>query len=89
MSLSDELNLGPKSSAMLSQAGIHSLRDLQASGAVAAFLAVRDCGQQPSLNLLWALHGALTHQKWNKLSASEKQQLRKQLCAAERDRDNP
>jgi len=53
-------NLGPASFAMLEAAGVKSEGQLRTMGAVAAFVAVKNAGQEPSLNLLWALKGALT-----------------------------
>lgn len=56
--------LGPKSRAMLAAAGLHHRTDLERAGAVKAFLLVQATGQRPSLNLLWALEGALTGLDW-------------------------
>ena len=75
MSLADELNLGPKSAEMLSAVGIHSLEDLRDLGSVNAYLFIKQSGSRPSLNLLWAMHGALTGQRWNMLSDCDKQTL--------------
>ena len=60
-------NLGPKSAAWLVAAGIRSRADLARLGAVRAYLKVK--AQQPnaSLNLLWALAGALERCRWNAL----------------------
>lgn len=53
-------NLGPRSREMLAKAGIVSEAQLRTLGAVAAYVAVKRAGGKPSLNLLWALEGALT-----------------------------
>ena len=53
-------NLGPASLRMLAAAGISSDADLRALGSVAAYLAVKRTEANASLNLLWALEGALT-----------------------------
>lgn len=53
-------NLDPKSSEMLALAGIESVEQLRQFGAVAAYLKVKGRSGKASLNLLWALEGALT-----------------------------
>ena len=72
-------NLGPASAEMLEHAGILSTRQLQQLGAVHAFLAVKQSGQRPSLNLLWALEGALKDCHWNAISPVDKRRLRLDL----------
>jgi DNA transformation protein len=57
-------NLGPKSQAMLAKAGIMTLEDLRRLRAVAAYAKVKATGVNASLNLLWALEGALSGQPW-------------------------
>jgi DNA transformation protein and related proteins len=57
--------LGPKSQAMLAAAGITSVAQLRALGAVQAYLRVRQAGgSNASLNLLWGLEAALTGEDW-------------------------
>ena len=58
--LTDLPNLGPKSQQMLQLAGIQSVQDLRRLGAVRAYLQVQACGAPASLNLLWALEGAIS-----------------------------
>mgnify|MGYP003704759439 CR=1 FL=1 len=62
--VSDLPNLGPKSQEMLAHAGISSIAQLRACGAVAACVAVKRSGGNASLNLLWALEGAITGMHW-------------------------
>ena len=57
-------NLGFASLAMLEAAGIHSVEQLHALGAIGAFAKVRQSNPNASLNLLWALEGALTDRNW-------------------------
>jgi DNA transformation protein and related proteins len=57
-------NLGPKSRAILAGVGIYGLADLQRLGAVSAYLQAKRSGANVSLNLLWALEGALTNTAW-------------------------
>ena len=56
--------LGPKSWKMLAKAGITTADQLRTAGSVAAFAATRRADAGVSLNLLWAIEGALTGQSW-------------------------
>lgn len=69
-------NLGPRSAAWLGQVGIKSRADLERFGSIGAFLAVRDSGQRTTLNLLYALEGALLDEPWQDLPGPLKQRLR-------------
>lgn len=60
MILSELPNLGPKSQQLLRSAGIGSVEQLRALGSVRAYAHVKRAGARPSLNLLWALEGALS-----------------------------
>ena len=60
-------NLGPASAASLRAAGIESCETLARLGAVAAFAQVRQVAPRASLNLLWALEGALTGLPWREV----------------------
>jgi len=55
----DLRNLGVKSERMLAEIGIYTADELRRQGAVRAFAELKRAGQAPSLNLLWALAGAL------------------------------
>ena len=77
--ISDLPNLGVKSAEMLARAGITSRSDLEQLGAVRAYLAVKQSGAKPSLNLLWAIAGALSDTHWSRLSETQKQRLKKEL----------
>jgi DNA transformation protein and related proteins len=68
-------NLGPASARMLQAAGIANAARLRSMGAVAAYRAVQRCGAAPSLNLLWALEGALTDRDWKTVSREERTAL--------------
>ncbi len=56
--------LGPKSQAMLARAGITTVSQLRHLGSVRAYARVKSTGANASLNLLWALEGALTGLPW-------------------------
>lgn len=68
-------NLGPASAAMLQAAGITTLEQLRTLGSVAAYEQVRRSGARVSLNLLWALEGALTAQPWQTVAREHRTSL--------------
>ena len=74
-SLADLHNLGPKSQQMLVAAGIHNLTQLRALGSVAAFDRVKRSRSTASLNLLWALEGALTGEPWQTVAREHRTSL--------------
>jgi DNA transformation protein and related proteins len=73
-------NVGPKSAAWLRQVGVRTQDDLVRLGAVEAFMKVKRAGFKPSLNLLYALEGALADCHWADLPDERKAAL---LAAAE------
>jgi DNA transformation protein len=73
-------NVGPKSAAWLRQVGVRTQEDLVRLGAVEAFMKVKRAGFRPSLNLLYALEGALADCHWADLPDERKAAL---LSAAE------
>jgi len=58
------LAIGGKSAAWLRQVGIRTWDDVQAIGALEAFMRVKRAGFRPSLNLLYALEGVLVGCHW-------------------------
>jgi hypothetical protein len=60
-------NLGPKSAAWLRQVGLRTRADLEAAGTVDAFMRVKRAGFKPSMNLLYALEGALLDCHWQEV----------------------
>lgn len=66
--LSELPNLGARSQAMLAQAGILSVAELRRLGSVAAYAQVRRSGVHASLNLLWAIEGALSAMHWQEVA---------------------
>jgi DNA transformation protein len=73
-------NLGPVSAGWLVAAGIRSAAELRALGAVAAYhrVATHRSGDA-SLNLLYALEGALRGVRWDLLPAADRAALRAAL----------
>ena len=76
-------NVGPKSAAWLRQVGVRTTEDLVRIGPVEAFLKVKRAGFRPSLNLLYAMAGAMADCHWADLSEERKQELLASLGAAE------
>lgn len=73
-------NVGPKSAAWLRQVGVRTQQDLESLGAVGAFVKVKRAGFRPSLNLLYALEGALLGCHWQQVPEERRAEL---LQAAE------
>lgn len=82
-------NLGPASQHMLAQAGIHTEIQLRNLGAAAVFVAVKRAACKPSLNLLWALEGAIHDRDWKDIAKAERLSLLTQVEALERSPNLP
>jgi DNA transformation protein len=67
--------LGSVSQRWLADAGIRTRADLERSGSVAAFRKVAAAGHAPSVNLLYALEGALLGLRPDRLSAEIRKNL--------------
>ena len=72
-------NIGKNSQEMLAAAGIDTEDQLRAKGSAAAFVAVRHAGFTPTLNLLWAIEGALTNRDWKEVAKNERLSLLAQV----------
>ena len=68
-------NLGPKSSAWLRQVGLRTRADLDAIGAVEAFMRVKRAGFKPTLNLLYSIEGALRDCHWQEITDVRRSEL--------------
>jgi DNA transformation protein and related proteins len=68
-------NIGPKSAAWLRQVGLRTREDLEAAGPVDAFMRVKRAGFKPSLNMLYALEGALQDCHWQDVPAERRTEL--------------
>lgn len=68
-------NIGPKSAAWLRQVGLRTRDDLEAIGAVESFMRVKRAGFKPSLNLLYALEGALLDCHWQQVPDERRGEL--------------
>ena len=69
-------NLGPASVKWLNAIGVRSRRDLEKLGAVDAYAILKASGYNASLNLVYAIEGALTGHDWNRLPVRRKAQLK-------------
>ncbi|HEX9301764.1 MAG TPA: helix-hairpin-helix domain-containing protein [Casimicrobiaceae bacterium] len=72
-------NIGPVSKRMLAAAGITSIETLRRLGAIEAYRRVRSHDPRASLNLLWALEGALTGRPWEDVARNDRLSLLLQL----------
>ena len=73
-------NIGPKSAEWLESVGIRTREDLSKLGAVEAYRRVK--AAQPdrvSLNMLYALQGALLDIHWNHIAQEMRDELKRQL----------
>lgn len=68
-------NLGPRSRQMLAAAGITCSETLRELGAVAAYARVKRVDAGASLNLLWALEGALSGEHWREVARQHRTRL--------------
>ena len=68
-------NIGPKSAAWLRQVGLRTRDDLAAVGTVEAFMRVKRAGFKPTLNLLYAIEGALQDCHWQEISDERRSEL--------------
>ncbi|MDD2700929.1 MAG: TfoX/Sxy family protein [Sideroxydans sp.] len=77
--IADLPNFGPKSQQMLEQAGIKTIEQLRELGSVPAYLQVKQHSGNASLNLLWAMEGALTGRHWQEVAKHDRLSLLMQL----------
>ena len=68
-------NIGPKGMAWLRQTGVRTLEDLRGVGALSAYVRVRRAGFKPSLNLLYALEGAILDCHWQSIPDTRRAEL--------------
>jgi DNA transformation protein len=74
-SISDLPNLGPKSQQILALVGITNIAQLRKVGSVAAYARAKKASPNVSLNLLWALEGALTGLHWQEVAREHRTSL--------------
>ena len=71
--------LGPQSEKMLGVIRVQTKSDLEQIGPVRAFLRLRQQGAKPSLNLLYAMSGALEGRSWLEIARSRRVDLALEL----------
>jgi DNA transformation protein len=69
---------------MLQAAGISTFDELCRLGAINAYLIVKQSGANASLNLLWALEGAITGLHWQEVAREHRTSLLMALDDAQR-----
>lgn len=84
MDIADLPNFGPKSQQMLAQADIRTLEQLRELGAVRAYVQVKRSGACSSLNLLWAMEGALSGRHWQEVAKHDRLRLLLELETVEK-----
>ena len=78
------LNLGPKSSGWLADAGIHTRAQLEKMGPIEACRRIRAAGHPVNVVMAYALEGGLSGTHWNKLPAETKTWLRAEFARMRR-----
>jgi DNA transformation protein len=68
-------NLGPRSAEALAAAGISSFDALKRLGSVAAYAKVKHAEPRVTLNLLWALEGAISGLPWQVVAKEHRTSL--------------
>jgi DNA transformation protein and related proteins len=69
-------NLGSKSERWLNEIGVCSKEDLEKPGSIEAYRLLKQKGYPVSLNLVWAIEGALTDTDWRDLPSDLKAELK-------------
>jgi DNA transformation protein and related proteins len=68
-------NLGPKSAQALVAAGVTSFAQVQRLGSVATYAKVKQVNPRVTLNLLWALEGAVSGLPWQVVAKEHRTSL--------------
>lgn len=77
--LSELRNLGPASAGWLTAVGIRSRRDLSELGSVAVYQLLKAHGYRVTLNLVYAIEGALRDIEWKRLPTPVKARLKAEV----------
>ena len=79
-SLTSLKNIGPKSARWLQAVGIHTAENLDEIGVVEAYRRVKDAFPgQVSLNMLWALQGAVLNIPYTEIPEGLKEKLKAEV----------
>lgn len=74
-------NLGPQSARWLGAVGVHTEAELRELGAVNAYRLLVLHGYRPSMNLVYAIEGALRGEHWARLAPGVRERLRAEVAA--------
>ena len=77
--LSSLRNLGGRSERWLNEIGIFTRADLERLGSVEIFRLLKQQGYPVSLNLVWAIEGALADQDWREIPSELKREIQRSL----------
>jgi len=77
--LSKLRNIGKVSETWLNEVGIYTWVDLEKTGAIEAYRLVRVRGHNASLNLVYAVQGAIMDLHWTDLPFELKEQLKREV----------
>ena len=72
-------NIGKVSRTWLRAIELHTLDDLKRSGSVAAYRMIKSMQPKATLNLLWALEGAILDIDWREIPDRRKRELLSRL----------
>jgi DNA transformation protein len=81
-------NLGPKSAQALVASGISSFTEVQRLGSVATYARIKQSDPRVTLNLLWALEGALSGLSWQVVAKEHRTSLLLALDTLQNRRNN-
>ena len=75
-------NLGLASEHWINAVGVYTLEQLKQIGPIQVYLRIKQKGFKPSMNLLYAMAGAIEGIHWAKLSPQQRSELILELDAA-------
>ena len=70
-------NIGPVSESWLNDVGIFTMKELDKVGAEKAYKMIQDAGHHPTINLLYALIGAIYDEDWKVVADTMKKKKQK------------
>ena len=81
--VADLKGLGPASAKLLNAVGVYTLGDLQERGVVSIYIEMQEGFDElkPSLNMLYAMTGALKNCSWLEVAKHQRSQLLAELSA--------
>ena len=77
--LSDLPNIGPRSQEWLNAVGLYTLADLENVGAVEVYRQLKELDYPVTLNMVYAIQGAIMDCPWNHLPPHIRESLKSQV----------